>query len=83
MKAIVSKYISATQTKPSRVVATAEPHHRVTIGYHSAENPFQAAAVALCRKMSWHGTLIEGGMPDGHSRCYVFASNYSTKVRVR
>jgi len=73
MKAIVTKYLGATDYRGSRIVATAEGGHRVTVRYdHGASDPHNIAAVALCKKLGWTGELIAGGLPDG--RCvYVFA----------
>ena len=75
MKAIRTKYHGPTDTRGSRIVATAEggpKPHRATVPYdHGSDNPHRDAAVALCRKLGWTGTLCEGGLPDG-SVAWVF-----------
>lgn len=73
MKAIVTKYLGPTHSRGSRIVATAEGGHRVTVPYdYGASDPHVVAALELARKVGWTGELIEGGLPDGRS-CFVFA----------
>ena len=73
MKAIVTHYLPATDTRGSRIKATAEGGNSVTIGYdHASDNTHRKAAEALCAKMGWPGKLIEGGLPNGDS-VFVFA----------
>lgn len=59
MVAIFAKYIGPSNTKGGRIKATASGES-VTVGFHSFENPYAAAAVKLCEKMGWKGTLVEG-----------------------
>ena len=75
MQAIRTKYCGPTDTRGSRIVATAEggpKPHRVSVPYdHESDDPHREAALALCRKMGWTGMLGEGGLPDG-SVAWVF-----------
>ena len=82
MKAIVTKYIPASATKPSRVKATAEGVPSVTISYSSADNPHREAALTLCRKYGWGESLISGGMPDQTGECFVFADHLIAPLRL-
>jgi len=74
MKAIQTKYLPCTNSRGSRIKAIAEggdKPHTITIPYPhelSGMDCHAAAAVALCQKMNWGGTLIGGGLPD----TYVF-----------
>jgi hypothetical protein len=71
MTTIITRYISATNTKPGRIVADAGMKRRVIIGFpHASANPHREAAIALCKKFDWHGQLVEGGMEHGNA--YVF-----------
>ena len=69
MKAIQTKYIPATDTKPSRIKATAEGGHSLTI----TGNEHERAAKALVEKMHWGQgcRLVGGSLPDG-SMAWVF-----------
>lgn len=73
MKAIKTVYLGATDSRGSRIKATAEGgprDHQVTIPYPhelSGVAVHQEAAKALCAKMGWHGRMVSGGLKD----CYV------------
>ena len=74
MKAIITKYLPATNTRGSRVKAYDGDGHSVTIGYPhelSGAAVHAKAAVSLCLKMGWEGDLIAGGTKDGY--VFVFA----------
>lgn len=75
MKAIVVKYIGATNTRPSRLKATAEGVPSITRGYDYASDDHGKRRIAqdLCDKYKWKGELIEGGLPNGDT-VFVFAS---------
>lgn len=76
MKAIVTKYIPASNTKPSRIKAKAEGVPSVTITYsHDGDSSHREAALALCREHGWGETLISGGMPDQSGEVFVFADS--------
>lgn len=67
MQAIVTKYLGATNTKPSRIKATASAGS-VTISYsydHDTEGCHRQAAQALCDKFGWKGSFVTGGLPNG------------------
>ena len=71
MKAILTKYRGATDTRGSRIIATAEGGdrpHRLSIPYPhelSGAEVHAKAAIALRQKMGWKGSLVAGGLPDG------------------
>lgn len=70
MKAIITKYKGATDTKGSRIIASDGDGNRVTIPYPhelSGEAVHHAAAVALCEKMKWDKELLGGGTKDGYA----------------
>lgn len=77
MKAIQTRYHGATNTRGSRISATAEGGHRIYISYPhelSGAECHAAAAVELCRRLKWQGDLIGGGLPNG-DYCFVFAQS--------
>lgn len=82
MKAIITKYLPFTNTKPSRIVAKAEGVPSVTTTCGSLEiiaaergwthlTDHQAAARLLAEKQGWSTTLVSGGLPDG-TWCHCF-----------
>jgi hypothetical protein len=77
MTTIITKFVSATNTRGSRIIADAGMKRRITISYHHAgSNPHRDAAIALCHKMGWYGALVEGGMERGAA--FVFVSEPDT-----
>ena len=66
MIAITVKYLPATNTKGARVKASAGGKRSVTIGYSSEDDPFQAAAIALIKKLDWQD---KGDWFCGHLDC--------------
>lgn len=84
MQAIITKYLSATNTRSSRIKATCQAGS-VTISYpHDLTGMYchAAAAKALVEKLGWghanYGDLMGGGLPSGD---YVFVfNNDSSKV---
>ncbi len=76
MKAITTKFLGPTNTRPARIVASDLDGNRVTISYGQAGDggmgEFRAAADALCAKMSWPGELVGGAVKDGY--VFVFMS---------
>jgi hypothetical protein len=81
MKAIMTRYLSQTNTKPARIKATDCTHNSVTISRHdfeSYDDAHEAAALQLCRKMKWDRggiKLIGGGLGgDDQVWCFVPAS---------
>jgi len=72
-KAIVTKYLPATNTRPSRIKASDEDGNTITISYDhglSHGQCYAKAAVALCEKMGWSTNLVGGHVKDG----YVFVT---------
>ena len=74
MKAITTRYLAQTNTRPAHIIASDSDGNRITVPYYEINNPnpYRLAAEALCRKMNWPGadTLIEGGIK--HGRVFVF-----------
>lgn len=72
MKAITTRYLGATDTRPARILATDLDNNRITLKVDS-DTPFpydaqhRAAAVRLCESMRWPGaeTLIGGAVKVG------------------
>ena len=80
MKAIVVKYLPATNTKPSRVKASVEGLPAKTIGYHSADGcPYREAATQLAKELEWSGRLVEGDIQSG-VKVFVFMGTDITNV---
>jgi hypothetical protein len=79
MKAIVTKYHGPSAVRGSRISATAEGENRVVISYGHEGNEHLRAAQALCKKMGWEGSLVEGGLPDGNT-VFVFMPKYGTEI---
>jgi len=81
MKAIITKYISATNYKGARISASDGDGNKITIPYDNELSDaacYAKAAVALCKKMNWKGTLISGGLKNG----YVFVFSASDKFEI-
>ena len=75
MKTITTKYLSATNTKGSRIKAISEVNS-ITIPYdYSLSNGdvYWKAAEALCHKLGWTGSMVEGGLDNGY--VYVFSND--------
>jgi hypothetical protein len=73
-QAIETRYVKPTNTKGSRIKATAAAGS-ITIGYDHALNTdgaHKAAADALIAKMGWTGTFAQGGNAKGDG--YVFVN---------
>ncbi len=84
MKAILTKYLGQTNTKPGRIKAYAEGGHSITISEDACNQDGRTqgqahlyAAEQLAAKMGWFdygGYLIGGGTPDGY--CFVFSNSF-------
>jgi hypothetical protein len=78
MKAIRTRYIGPSNTKPSRIVAeTGEHGQRIMTSYSSdldANKAHAQIARALADKFGWKGELVGGGFPDG-TMVWVFADS--------
>lgn len=80
MKAIITKYLPATNIRGSRIKAKAEGVPAVVISYpDEARYPHHVAALELCKRMNWEGDLICGGLPDQSGNVYVFADDERIK----
>ena len=72
-QAIETKYVKATNTRSSRIKATAWGG-TVTVGYDYAldtDGAHKAAADALIAKMGWSGTFAQGGNVKGDGYYFV------------
>lgn len=77
MTTIITKYLPATNFKPSRIKADAGMKRTITISYPhglSGEAVHLEAAKALCKKMDWHGKLAVGGI-EGGGYAFVFVQS--------
>lgn len=78
MKAILTKYHGPTDTRGSRISAF-DGDNRIFVPYdHAASDPHDEAAIALCRKMGWAGTLVKGGTKEGNA--YVWMAYNSDRT---
>lgn len=79
MTTIITKYIGPTNTRFARIIADAGLKRRISISTEklSTFSPHRDAAIALCKKMNWHGTLAEGGLDNGGS-AFVFIEDHAT-----
>ena len=71
-QAIITKSLPFTNTKPTRVKATAQAGSIILSWDHglNAEQNHALAAWALCEKYDWKGTYCGGAMPNG-GYCFV------------
>lgn len=81
MQAIQTKYLSPTNTKPSRIKAWCEAGS-VTISYpheHDESGAHYSAAQALAVKLEWtgphYGELKQGSLPNNGGYCHVMVKN--------
>jgi hypothetical protein len=82
-QAIVTTYHGATNTRGSRISATAEAG-RIYVSYdYGDEDQHHRAAKALAEKMEWFGTWVAGGLPGGHGNCYAMREFKSSAERIR
>jgi hypothetical protein len=75
MKAIITKYIPASNYRQSRVKATAEGVKPITLPWDyslSTEDNHLWVALELCASQSWKNDLISGALPDqsGYAFCF-------------
>jgi len=74
MKAITTRYVGPGNVRGARIIACDMDGNRVTIGYPhelSGEDVHRKAALALCDKMQWTGTLAGGGIKGGYAFVFV------------
>ena len=73
MKAILTHYLPATNTRGSRIKASAEQCKSRTYGFNSLDdhpklNPHEVAAQQFAAAMGWDELpmrLVSGGLPNG------------------
>ena len=70
MVAIQTKYLSATNTRGSRIKAWTTNGQSITISYDYALDGmevYKKAALALCEKMGWSTNIDGGSTEDGYT----------------
>jgi hypothetical protein len=83
MKAIVTRYRPATNSRGSRIAASDEDGNWISIPYPhelSGEAVHRHAAEALCAKMGWAGRLTSGSLKNGY--VFVFTSTGDAVIRL-
>jgi hypothetical protein len=75
MKAIITKYMPASNFKPSRVKATAEGVKSIVLPWDyslATEDNHLWAALKLCDSLGWKNALVSGALPDqtGYAFCF-------------
>jgi hypothetical protein len=63
MKAIITKCLPQTNTKPARIVAFDLDGNRIVVSADDADHG--KAAFLFCQKMRWAGTLNGGAIKNG------------------
>lgn len=77
-QAIITKFLGPTNSRGSRVKATADAGSIIVSWDHrlNSDENHRAAAEALCVKMGWtgefYGKLHQGGLPGGSGCAFVF-----------
>jgi hypothetical protein len=76
MKAIITKFMPATDTRGSRIKAQAEGVKSLSIPYPhemNSEEGHRHAASLLCERMNWQWEFASGGLPDqtGYAHCFI------------
>lgn len=78
MKAILTKCLPATDTRPTRIKAYTEGGNSITVSWSECDRNDRTQAEAhgyaarkLAEKMHWRGTLLGGGTVEGY--CFIFA----------
>ncbi len=69
MQTIITKYHGPTNTRPSRITATATGGLKatVTLDYNGREIDDHIRAIrAVCEKAGWYGEFIIGGTQGGY-----------------
>lgn len=83
-KAITVKYHGPTNHRGSRMIADDGDGNRITVSREysdSMDDAYMAAALALCAKMGWHGTLVGGWAK--RSAVFIWADFERTGTRAR
>lgn len=77
MKAIVTKYLSATNSRGSRIKASAEGVKSITapLDYElDDEVNHESVAIKLCEKYGWATELVGGALPNGKGYAFCFVN---------
>jgi len=78
MKTVETTYHGPTDCRGSRIIATDCGDHRIVCGYNFAINMepnHAAAAIALCKKLGWAGTLQGGHTKHGMVWAFIDKGN--------
>jgi hypothetical protein len=81
MQAIQTKYISATNSRGSRIKAISASGVSATVSYNyelSGEAVHFEAVKALCKKLGWSGEFISGATKHGYS--FLFKNSQSFTI---
>ena len=82
MIAIQTKYLGPTNYRGSRIKAYTCNGHSLTIAYDYSlddKDLYAKAAIALCKKLGWSGSIIGGGTKEGYT--FVFAASDKFKIK--
>lgn len=82
-QAIFTKYFVPNEHRCSRVIARSSGGLSITVSWDDAlyiEANHRRAAVALCKKLGWVGTLTTGGGARGEDYVYVFVDSDTFSV---
>ncbi len=84
MKAIITKYLPFTNTKPSRIKASAEGVKSIIRTCDGLEGFGRSvhiqAAHLFCADNNWSGNLASGGLPSGEwAHCFIPTESQAVK----
>lgn len=68
MQTIITKYRGATNTRPSKITATASGGARLSLSWDhglDADGNHERAALTMMERMDWRGEMISGSLKDG------------------
>ena len=81
-QAIITKFLSPTNTKSSRIKATCYAKS-ITISYdHTDKNPHATAAASLIRETGWYGRWVSGCLPKGDGDAFVCIQRKLKGIRI-
>jgi len=78
MQTIITKYLGPTDTLGSRISATSTSGQRIVVSRDyslTTDHNHAKAAIALCRKLDWIGTLQGGDTKTGVAWVFVNVDN--------
>jgi len=79
MKTIKTTYLGPTNHRGSRIKATDGGGHSFTIPCHyglSGADVHAKAAIKLCKKMGWKGTLVSGSYKNDYYFNFIESDHY-------